>query len=218
MFSTGRLQDTDSSAGSGPPSDTDRGVAPVQLHTRAMDNLEYIRDTMESSGQFTALSGLGSILLGIVGFAAAPIASAQPTHEGWLLTWLLAAAVAVPLGGSAVLRKTKLAGVPLLSGHGRRFVLGLVPALVTGALVTLALFRAGLFDLMPGCWLLMYGAGVVTAGTFSVRIIPLMGVSFMLLGAGALFASAVWGNGFMAVGFGGIHVLFGILIARRYGG
>ena len=183
-----------------------------------MDNLEYIRDTMESSGQFTTLSGLGSILLGAVGLVAAPIASAQPTNEGWLLTWLMAAAVAVPLGGSAVLRKTRLAGVPLSSGHGRRFVLGFVPGLVTGALVTVALFRSELFHLMPGCWLLMYGTGVLTAGAFSVRVIPLMGASFMAVGAAALFAPVAWGDDFMAVGFGGVHILFGVLIARRYGG
>ena len=117
-----------------------------------------------------------------------------------------------------MLRKTRRAGVRLLSGHGRRFVLGFVPAMMTGALLTAGLFRAGLVDLMPGCWLLLYGTGVLTAGAFSVRIIPLMGVTFMALGAGALFAPAAWGDDFMALGFGGVHVLFGVLIARRYGG
>ena len=190
----------------------------VDLHARAMDNLKFIRGTMESSGRFTTLSGLGSILLGVVGLAAAPIAAAQPTNEGWLLTWLMAATIAVPLGGSAVLWKTKRAGVELLSGQGRRFVLGFVPGMATGVLLTLALFRAELFHLMPGCWLLLYGAAVLTAGTFSVRIIPLMGASFMVVGAGALFAPPAFGDDFLAVGFGGVHVLFGVLITRRYGG
>jgi hypothetical protein len=218
MSPTDRFLEPDSPDESGSSANIEQGVAPVELHTRAMDNIEYIRDTMESAGQFTALSGLGSILLGVVGLAAAPIASAQPTNEGWLVTWLMAASVAVPLGGSAVLRKARSAGVPLLSGHGRRFVLGFVPGMLTGALITVALFRAGLFHLMPGCWLLMYGTAVLTAGTFSVAIIPLMGVSFMVVGAVALFFPAAWGDDFMAVGFGGIHVLFGVLIARRYGG
>jgi len=183
-----------------------------------MANLEYIRDTMENAGQFTTLSRLGLILLGVVGFIAAPIAAGQPTEQGWLATWLVAAAVAIPLGGSAILRKTRMAGVPLLSGHGRRFVLGLVPGLVAGGLVTGALFREGLFHLMPGCWLLLYGTAVLTAGAFSVRIIPLMGASFMTAGAGALLSPATFGDEFMAVGFGGIHFLYGVLIARRYGG
>ena len=218
MSSTSRYQEGNPSAGPGSRTDAERVGGPIELHSRAIANLEYIRDTMENSAQFTTLSGLGSILLGVVGLAAAPLAAAQPTNEGWLTTWLMAAAVAIPLGGSAILRKTRKAGVPLLSGHGRRFVLGFVPGLLAGALVTVALFRAELFSLMPGCWLLLYGTAVLTAGAFSVRIIPLMGASFMALGAGALFSPAAWGDDFLAVGFGGIHLLFGILIARRYGG
>ena len=212
------LPESDSHLESSSYVDSDPRVAPVKLHARAMDNLAYIRETMESSGQFTTLSGLGSILLGVVGLAAAPIASSQPTAERWLVTWLLAAALAVPLGGSAVVRKTRRAEVSLLSGHGRRFVLGFVPAMAAGALVTVALFREGLVHLMPGCWLLMYGTGVLTAGMFSVRIIPLMGFSFMLVGTGALFAPPEWGDSFMAAGFGVIHLSYGIIIARRYGG
>ena len=183
-----------------------------------MDNLEFIRETMESSGQFTALSGLGSMLLGGVGLTAAPIASSQPTPTRWLVVWLLAAALAIPLAGAAVVRKTRTVDVSLLSGHGRKFVLGFVPAMMVGALVTLALFREGLVYLLPGCWLLLYGLGLVTAGMFSVRIIPLMGCSFMLLGAGALLAAPAWGDALMAGGFGVVHLFYGVIIARRYGG
>jgi hypothetical protein len=87
-----------------------------------------------------------------------------------------------------------------------------------GGLLTVALHQAGLFPLMPGTWLLLYGTAVVTAGAFSVRVVPLMGLCFMLLGAGALFAPTAWWPGFMAAGFGGLHIVFGSIIARRYGG
>lgn len=191
---------------------------PVQLHARAMDNLRYIRETIESSGQFTAVSGLGAILLGIVGLITTPIAHAQATASSWLLVWLAAAAVAVPLSGWAVIRKTRSAEVSLFIGQGRKFVMGFVPATAAGMLLTVVLYREGLVSLLPGCWLLTYGVGVLTAGMFSVRIIPIMGLSFMVVGAAALFAPPTWADAFMATGFGVLHLAYGIIIARRYGG
>jgi hypothetical protein len=106
----------------------------------------------------------------------------------------------------------------VFSYSGRRFVLSYVPPLLVGVLLTAVLVRAGLYRALPGTWLLLYGTGVVTGGAYSVRVVPLMGLCFMALGGVALFAPAAWGNLLMAVGFGGLHIVFGIIIARRYGG
>jgi hypothetical protein len=117
-----------------------------------------------------------------------------------------------------VVWKARQARIGLMSRPGRRFVLGLVPPLAAGALLTYALFVAGERALLPGLWLLLYGTAVVTGGAFSVRIVPVMGLGFMALGALALFAPAGWGDGFLAAGFGGLNLLFGLYIARRHGG
>jgi hypothetical protein len=183
-----------------------------------MDNLRFIRETMERAGSFTAVPGWGGVAMGISALAAAAIAVRQPTLERWLTTWLLEAAFAMVLAVLAIKRKANAAKGPLLSAPARRFVLSFAPPLLVGGLLTAVLYRAGLPAAIPGTWLLLYGTGVVTGGAFSVRVVPVMGLCFMSLGAVALFCPFAWGATFLAAGFGGLHLAFGIIIARRYGG
>ena len=149
---------------------------------------------------------------------AAFIASGRSSIEGWLIVWLAEAVVASSIATWAIARKAQRADVPVLSGAGRKFLLSFLPPTLAGVALTLALFQADAGSLIPGVWLLLYGTGVVTAGTFSVEVVPVMGVCLMLMGTAALFAAPEWGNHFMAAGFGGLHILFGLIIARRFGG
>jgi hypothetical protein len=193
-------------------------AAPRPLHDRALDNLRYIRQTMERAASFTAVPGWGLAVVGATALGAALLAARQPTPELWLATWLGEAVVALAIGGTAMVRKAFAVHDPLLSGPGRRFGLSFLPPMVVGGLLTVALWRAGLWHALPGTWLLLYGAGFVTGGAFSVRIVPVMGLSFMLLGSVAVLGPAAWGNWWMAAGFGGLHLAFGTIIARRHGG
>jgi hypothetical protein len=192
--------------------------SPTGLHERAMDNLAFIRQTMERAGSFTAVSGWGQMVIGITGLLAAWLASRQGTPDNWLATWAVAAVVAMAVGVLTTAMKARAIGEPIRSGPGRKFVLALAPPLIAGAVLTAVLFRAGQGAMLPGVWLLLYGAGIVAAGTNSVRVVPVLGFSSMVLGTAALFAPAGWGNAFMAAGFGGLHLVFGTVIARRYGG
>src|SRR3954451_11647185 len=187
------------------------------LHARAMDNLSFIRSTMERATAFTAVPGWGGVAMGATALAATLLAHGRPPAE-WLGVWLSASALALGIGGWTMALKARRGGTSVLSYSGRRFVLSYVPPLAVGALLTLVLVRAGLYAALPGTWLLLYGTGVVTGGAFSVRVVPLMGLCFMVLGAIALLGPATWGNFLMALGFGGLHVGFGWIIARRYGG
>jgi hypothetical protein len=191
---------------------------PPALHDRAMDNLRYIRETMERASAFTAVPGWGQVAIGISALGATYVAARQPTALGWLGTWLAEAVVALLIAGWLMDRKARATGVPLFSGPGRKVAFSLSPPMLVGALLTVVLFRAGLTSAIPGMWLLLYGTGVVTGGMFSVSIVPVMGVCFMLLGAVGLFMPATWANWLMAAGFGGLHIVFGAIIARRYGG
>lgn len=191
---------------------------PPALHDRAMDNLRFIREAMERASEFTAVPGWGGVLMGLTALAATVVASEQPTKNLWLGTWMVEALLALILGGWAMDRKARRAEEPLLSGPGRKFALSYSPPILVGILLTIVLYRAGLNTTLPGVWLLLYGTAAVTGGAFSVKIVPVMGVCFMLLGAAALFAPAALGNYFMAAGFGGLHIIFGFVIARRHGG
>jgi len=184
----------------------------------ALENLRFIRETMERSGSFTAVPGWGGAAIGVTALVSAVVAARQATPEAWLGTWLVEAFLALLVGAWAIGQKVRAANVPLLSGPGQKFALSLAPPLLAGALLTVALYRAGLLGLLPGTWMLLYGAGVMTGGAFSVRIVPVMGLCFMFGGALALFCPVAWGNWLLGAGFGGLQIIFGVIIARRYGG
>lgn len=188
------------------------------LHARAIDDLSFIRKTMERATAFTAVPGWGGFAMGATALFAALLAARTDSAEQWLACWLLASAAALLIGGWSMALKARRAGTPVMSHSGRQFVLSFLPPLAVGALLTVVLIREGLYQSLPGTWLLLYGTGIVTGGAFSVRAVPVMGLCFMALGAAALFGPVSWGNPLMAAGFGGLHIVFGLLIARRYGG
>jgi hypothetical protein len=193
-------------------------ASPPALHARAMDNLSFIRSTMERATAFTAVPGWGGVAMGATALGATLVASRSASVSEWLAVWLAASALALSIGGWAMALKARRAGTTVFSYSGRRFVLSYLPPLAVGALLTLVLVRAGLYNALPGTWLLLYGTGVVTGGAFSVRVVPIMGLCFMALGTVALLGPQAWGEWLLAAGFGGLHILFGLIIARRYGG
>jgi hypothetical protein len=190
----------------------------VSINERAIENLKYIRDTMERAGSFTAVPGWGGILMGISALLTALISSQLPSQELWFASWMGEAVLALSIGGWAMAQKARAVDAPIFYGAGRKFAGSLCPPMFAGGLLTLVLYQHGLFAFMPGVWLLLYGVAVVTAGAFSVKVVPIMGLAFMVLGSAALFSPFDYANWFMAAGFGALQIVFGTIIARRYGG
>lgn len=188
------------------------------MQTHAMENIRFIRETMERATAFTMVPGKGMITLGLSAILTAPIAARQETTAAWLLCWVIDAVFAVSLGIYLMHRKAQRARIPLLSSNARKFFISLCTPIFAGAVLTYVLFRAGHTTILPGMWMLLYGAGVITGGSFSVKIVPVMGACFMAFGCVALFAPAAYGIWFMIIGFGVLHLIFGSFIARRYGG
>jgi hypothetical protein len=194
------------------------GSSDPDLSVRAMDNLRYIRETMERAGSFTAVPGWGAVAMGATALAAAGLASRTTSTTGWLTVWLVEAVVGAALAGALMYWKASRGHASLLSGPGRKFALAFTPPVLVGGILTLALVKAEAVQLVPAVWLLSYGAAVVTGGALSVPVVPVMGVCFLLTGVGALWTPPVWRDALLAFGFGLLHIVFGVVIARRYGG
>jgi hypothetical protein len=187
------------------------------MQERAMDNLRFIRETMEAAGTFTAVSGWGQVVIGVTAIPAALLA-AQFTGAEWVLVWVAEALLALFISVWFMYEKAKLASLPLLSGSARKLLFSFSPVVVVGMVLTFALLQLEMYSLLPGVWMLLYGTAVVAAGAFSVRSVPVMGAAFILTGGAALFTPNAWSTAWMIVGFGLLHIVFGFVIARRHGG
>ena len=183
-----------------------------------MDNLRYIRETMERATAFTGISGWGEIAIGITALLATGIAALQTTFNAWLSVWIAEGLISLLIAGWSMDRKARAIEMPLGSGPGRKAVFSLTPPMIAGGLLTVMLVQAGMTNAIPGVWLLLYGTGVITGGMYSVKAVPIMGICLMTLGAAALFSPSSFNNYFMAAGFGGLHLIFGAIIVRKYGG
>src|SRR5690349_2371625 len=200
------------------PFPTRSSSEPPALHARAMDNLEFIRDTMERAGAFTAVSGWGMVAVGVSAIGAAVLAASRSTPLEWLIVWLGEALLSVAISGWAISRKARRARMPLLSGPGRKFATSFVPPILVGAVLTAVLYHGPMIVVLPGLWLMLYGTGVITGGAFSVPIVPVMGVCFLFAGVAAIVLPIMWSDILLGLCFGGLHIAFGIPIARRHGG
>jgi hypothetical protein len=188
------------------------------IHAHAIANIRFIRETMERAGAFTAVPGWGGVLMGTSAAATALVSGPPDSSIRWITTWLVEAAIAAAIAVVATTRKARRSGALLSSAPTLRFALAYLPPLVAGMVLTPVFATTGLGTRLPACWLLLYGTAVASGGAFSVRIVPIMGLCFMALGASAFAAPASTGHWFMAAGFGGLHIAFGLVIARRYGG
>ena len=190
----------------------------VSLGDQAGENLRYIRETMERTGSFTAVPGRGGIVMGLIALAASAVTWREPETTRWLEIWLGAAVLASAVGAVTMAQKARAAGASLTNRAGRRFALALAPPILVAAALTAPVWRVWPPGTLPAMWLMLYGVAVMGGGAFSIKLVPRMGFCFLALGLAALFSPAEWGTAYLAAGFGGLHIIFGSMIARRHGG
>ena len=194
-------------------------LAPHSIHERALDDLRYIRSTVENAREFTAVSGRGGVAMGVTGLLAAVAAATQTgAPMRWLAVWMTAAVVATSIGILSMAWKSRRAGASLVSPPARRFALAFFPAIAAAAAVTIVLVSRAEFDLLPGIWLLLYGVAISAGGALSVRVVPFMGLVLLVTGGAALLVPFAAAPLLLGLGFGLVQIGGGLVIMRRYGG
>jgi hypothetical protein len=182
-----------------------------------MADLRYIRETMEQASS-TSISGVGLVLIGVTAITAGVVARGEAAGSHWLTVWIAEAVISMVIGVVSTAWKARATRQPFVSATLRKLAFSFTPSILAGAVLTASLATTASAGELPGLWLLLYGAGVTAAGAFSVTLVPIMGLCFMALGAIAVSSPAVWADSLLIAGFGGLHLVFGIVIARRHGG
>lgn len=189
------------------------------IHDHALNSIRTIREAMERASSFTSIPGWGGLAIGVTAVIAAAVAAPLESQPRlWVAVWLADALVAAAIAAVTMTIKARRANLSLKGAPARRFFVSYSAPLIAAALITAALVRQGVFAPLPAVWLLLYGASFISSGSLSIRVVPVMGIGFMLFGLAACFVPLRLGNILLAAGFGGLHILFGFIIARSYGG
>ena len=191
---------------------------PAPIHEHALSNLRYIREAMERATAFTSIPGWGGVAVGITAIVTTVLAHPHVGTRRWLLTWLAEAVLAAIIASTTMFYKAQLANVSFRGAPARRFFISYFAPIAAGAALTYLLGFHGLYAMLPATWLLLYGASFISSGAYSLAVVPVMGVCYMVLGIAACFVPPAAANALLGAGFGGLHLIFGFIIARRYGG
>jgi hypothetical protein len=195
-----------------------RPVAPTPIDSGAVENLRYIRSTIEAAHTFTTVPGKGCIAMGLTALVAVGLESVPELAPHWLAIWVGAAIVASAAALWFMEQKARAQGLSLRRAVARRFFMTLAPAFLAGAILTAALAGQVDRELITGMWLLLYGAGLAACGLFAIPAVFTAGLAFMGLGTATLLLPPGSAHIVLALGFGGIHLALGVAIVRNHGG
>ncbi len=189
------------------------------------EDLAYIRRTLDAAGRLSSVSGRGLVLVGFLGLGAVAV-NALATGAPWqagagtesLGVWAVCLVASFAVGVTSMDRKARRMGQRLWTPVLQKALWSYASAMVLGAVLSLAVLRAGRPELLPALWLGCYGAALTSTGVFSVSPVRWMGISFLVLSLIAALVPASAGLTMLAMGFGWLHIGFGAYIAWRHDG
>lgn len=206
----------------------------------AREHLRVIRQTMERSTKYSTLSGLSGVLIGLVAIVGvvvtnsiirqAPAFTVRSQAELRSLNafqhrqfaelaaiWTTVLVLAIAIDFVANKRRAARVGKTVMSPIGGHIILAALPAFFAGAVITYFFIMHNLAFSVWGVWMLCYGLAICAVGLFSVKPVSVLGAAFVLAGAVTLLLPPSAQLPMMALTFGGFHIGYGILMARRHG-
>lgn len=203
------------------------------MNKNAQQDIAHIRDMMERSSRFISLSGLSGVFAGIIALVAFALAllilknneidyfhgssviySDEVIFQLFLIC-ILTLLAALISAFFFTYRKSKKNQVEMWSGLTYRLLTNLFVPLIAGGIFCLALFQYAHIALIAPAMLVFYGLALINASKYTYTDINYLGYSELILGLISLFFIG-YGLIFWAVGFGVLHIIYGIVMYRKY--
>jgi len=177
---------------------------------------------MERAGRYSHVSALSAAVAGALALAGAIVSKVLqvnynvPARAAPLAAvWGAVLCLSILQAAAFHIAKCRRRGEPAWSHLTCQVVVAMLPALFVGAAITVYGFQTGQLDLLPPIWLLAYGSSLMGLGLYAGGRIQIVGALFMLLGAAGLWWWKEYGLRLMFAGFGGLHILLGVLLAWK---
>ena len=203
------------------------------MNQKHQEDLSHIRSMMERSSRFISLSGLSGVFAGLsalIGglyvyllFKANGLDYFDGEHKIYSgnlvseLVWiaLIILFFALTFGIFFTIRKSRKYNLPIWTSATKNMLFNLAIPLSVGGVFCLALLYHQIYVLIAPATLLFYGLALVNAEKYTFSDIRYLGFCELILGCISLFFLG-YGLLFWIMGFGVLHILYGILVFKKY--
>lgn len=194
-------------------------------------DLAFIRRTMEQATRYDNIPPVGYVVTGVLGLAGAGatyglLGAERVADLGGLeaeglwsmaLVWGGVLVASLVFLAAAAVRSSRRRGIAAWNSLATRMFLSQLPQVAAAGLLTLGLVQLDRVGVIPAVWLLHYGVITYSFSYFAGRDHQVLGIAFLALGAAALFGPAAWSVPLLAIGFGLLHIAFGVFRMIRNG-
>jgi hypothetical protein len=203
------------------------------MNQKHQEDLSHIRSMMERSSRFISLSGLSGVFAGLsalIGglyvyqlFKINGIDYLNGEHKVYnrnlvselVISGLVIMAFALVFGIFFTIRKSKKYNLPIWTTATKKMLFNLAIPLVAGGVFSLALIYHQFFVLVAPTTLIFYGLALINAEKYTFSDVKYLGFSQLILGCISLFYIG-YGLIFWIIGFGILHILYGLIMFKKY--